>query len=427
MKSFPFARPLLALHIFLCPFYLIAQKNFIPGYVIHLSQDTVRGYIDYRNWKHSPKTITFSEQIGSTPTSYHPNELLEFSVGQESYISAKVDLEVSSDKLSNLEENASENLRPEHIFLRVLFRGDKWLLYGSPKGEKDNFYINNDGEYELLVYKKYLYTNASGTAIKENKTYIGQLTLYLNDCEKIPAKLPIVTYTEKSLIQLFQTYYSCHPDQIAFKAEREKAIVKLGVLAGLAASNLTFSDRIFLNKFGMIYLEELFFDPSYTPAGGISFEIFLPRNRNVWSVNNELIFTSYDLQLTKDWIPSSSASPEATYTFTYSYLKINTMIRINQPGEKLSFFLNAGISNGFRISGSNELIVRSVTNPDNIVTGGVLFENERRYEQGILVGAGLKIDCWSLELRHEFANGILGRTEASINAKRNFLLVGYKF
>ncbi len=32
------------------------QKNYLPGYIVTAANDTMKGYIDYRNWK--KKTLT---------------------------------------------------------------------------------------------------------------------------------------------------------------------------------------------------------------------------------------------------------------------------------------------------------------------------------------------------------------------------------
>ncbi len=56
----------------------------------------------------------------------------------------------------------------------------------------------------------------------ENNKYLGQLTLYLNDCPSLQKNLENTSYTQKSLINLFQNYYECSQSEISFQKEEEK-------------------------------------------------------------------------------------------------------------------------------------------------------------------------------------------------------------
>src|ERR1700761_1482730 len=57
--------PNLKIHHFLLtllfPASLFAQSNYQPAYVINNSGDTLKGYINYRDWAKSPRTIKFKQ------------------------------------------------------------------------------------------------------------------------------------------------------------------------------------------------------------------------------------------------------------------------------------------------------------------------------------------------------------------------------
>ncbi len=38
---------------------VFSQKNYLPGYIINNEKDTIKGYINYRNWNINPKKISF--------------------------------------------------------------------------------------------------------------------------------------------------------------------------------------------------------------------------------------------------------------------------------------------------------------------------------------------------------------------------------
>jgi len=54
-----FYLPLLLLLLF--PFFASAQSNYKPGYVVTLPDDTIHGFIDYKEWDKNPEKISFKK------------------------------------------------------------------------------------------------------------------------------------------------------------------------------------------------------------------------------------------------------------------------------------------------------------------------------------------------------------------------------
>ena len=201
----------LLLFSLLLPHLVFSQKNYQPGYIITPAKDTVEGYIDYRNWSYSPNSIRFVKELGSEPVAYGTSDILGFQVNQEHYFSGEVDIEISSRNVNTLDYEIAENLERVNGFLRALVMGEKWLLYLKPQAKAENFYIKKDDQFELLLYKKYFSYKDGEPVMRENRTFLGQLTLYLNDCDKIEGELSRVNYSTKSLVSLFRAYNKCRP------------------------------------------------------------------------------------------------------------------------------------------------------------------------------------------------------------------------
>ena len=49
--------------LFLLPLLSIAQANYKSGYVVTLKGDTLRGYINYKEWGRNPKDIDFKARF----------------------------------------------------------------------------------------------------------------------------------------------------------------------------------------------------------------------------------------------------------------------------------------------------------------------------------------------------------------------------
>ncbi|MEM8900300.1 MAG: hypothetical protein AAGC85_19450 [Bacteroidota bacterium] len=337
-----------------------------------------------------------------------------------------MDIEISSRNVNTLDYEIAENLERVSGFLRALVMGEKWLLYLKPQGRAENFYIKKDDQFELLLYKKYFSYKDGEPVMRENRTFLGQITLYLNDCDKIKDELARISYSTKGLVSLFRTYNKCRPGALSYEEKEESITTETAVFTGISSTRLNFIGSYFVNAGGLRYLRDIDFGTSYDPMIGVSLEIFMPRRRKTLSLQNELTFTTFDISFSE---PRPTLD-QVTYRFKYSYLKLNTAIRVNLPLKKLPLFLNGGISNGFAIGNTNELLIE-----DTATTSEDLIGKIREYEQGIFAGAGIKVRNWFMEIRHESGNGF-GITSASstdfdanlrVRSKRNFLIVGYRF
>ena len=134
---------------------LSAQENFNKGYIVSHNKDTIHGLIDYRNWKTNPEYIKFKNNNGEQEKALRPNDILEFSVLDESYISAKVNVGIRSDNIGYLDQNSTLDSYSDTVFLQTLYKGEKSLFLYHNKGI-DHFYILTEKGFDLLIYKKYI-------------------------------------------------------------------------------------------------------------------------------------------------------------------------------------------------------------------------------------------------------------------------------
>ena len=208
-----------------------SQGNYLSGYVIDLEKDTIKGFIDYKNWNANPDKINFKIRRDTTSILYSTSSIVEFGVKDEMYISAIVNTETSPTQSNILQENSVLNFKLDTVFLQTLYKGSKDLYYYKSEKGKDNFYIKDGQNLELLIYKKYAllkYDERGRTTyvVKENKKYKGQLAHYLSDCSSIQSKLLNTGYSQVSLEEIFKYYYTCSQNDIQFQKKKAKRPLK---------------------------------------------------------------------------------------------------------------------------------------------------------------------------------------------------------
>lgn len=398
-----------------------SQGDYVPGYVINNDLDTIFGFVESKNWVINPVRINFKTSMESEPVSYSPTEIVEFSTGEKSYISGIVDVEVTSVQLGELTDNPQLDLRIDTVFLLTISQGAKSLYYYMNSQGRVNYYIMQEDGLELLVYKRYLRMINGKRVLTENKKYLGQLRLYLNDCEKVKSKLENVTYDENSLSKLFQLYNECTSSENVFQKKEEKVQIEYGALGGVTLTSLNFEGD------GFAELIKADFDKSYNPTVGLYLEIRLPNYMKKFSFYNELLLTTYKvkgtyLDYTHEDFYSSFISEIGSTT-----LKINNLIRYTYPIGNSSVFINAGISSGLAANETNHQEIDSKFYGTIKHTEDKAVNEIRMFEPCYIIGTGVKYDKFSLEIRYEKGNGMSKAMSLESSTKRLYLLLGYNF
>ncbi|QDO92974.1 PorT family protein [Formosa sediminum] len=415
MKTPIFKFILLPLSFFLFFNISSAQENFLSGYVVSTTGDTISGYIDIKDWKTNPKEITFKKELNQNPIIYDTSSIKYFNAQDNAYISAIVDIEISSRDIQNLKNDANLKLEKRDVFLKVLINGNKSLYYYKDEHNKTNFYIKENDKFILLTHKTYLKETIN---IVENNQYKGQLIFYLNDCKNIQSQINNATYTQESLTSVFEKYYKCIGSEIDFKSTKEKTALEFGIVAGITNTNLKFN-----NEKHSIYLNGDYAS-STNLAAGLFLDIVFPKNNNKWSIHNELLYTSYSTKNT--YIDYDTTDTYSSYNseIGHTFIELNNLLRYTQPLGKLSVFLNGGISSGFVISDENYLKAERHNYSNVIITEAEATPNSSTFEFGFSLGTGITYQNIGLDIRYKFSKGVFSQFDSKIN--RLYVLLSYK-
>jgi len=398
-----------------------SQENYVPGYIIKPNNDKTTGYIDYRNWEKNPSVVRFKTTIDRKPTSFKPLDIVEFGTQDEIYVSGIVDTEITKLNTTQLDHSPKLRIQVDTTFLQSIFRGKKELYYYKNSNGRKNFYIQRDGKFDLLIYKKYFKFQDGQKIILKNNKYLGQLAFYLKDCPVIKSKIGNTSYSGTSISKLFKDYSQCSPSVISFQKKAEKIKIEIGVLIGGSSTSLTFTAPDFYT-----YLENTDYNQSTNFTAGLFFDLVFPGAQRKWSLNNEFLYTSYNFDGTYEDFRNATYSAITMTEIGYSYLKLNSLVRYKYPIGKAHVFLNAGISNGFVISETNYQKTVETFSGMERPSEGLAFIT-RKYEQGFILGAGMKFNKFSVEVRAEKGNGASKNVNIASKSNSYYFLLGYKF
>ena len=393
-----------------------SQQNFIKGHVVTLNGDTLHGLIDYRNWDKNPDKIVFVREGKTTPEQYSPLDIKSFKANDEIYVSAVVKSDISSRNISNLGNETNLKTEVDTTFLQIIIQGDKSLYYYKNRLGIENFYIKQNGKYDLLVYS--IYKSSKEDKVRVNRRYIGQLTLYFNNAPSVQQQLQQADYTRTSLKNLFLTYYNQSSTSPKFQKKTDKGSVEYGIVAGASISSVKFGGQDF------IYLTSADIPQSVNPTGGLFLNFVLPRSQGKWSIYNELNYNSF--QISTDY---NGFYHDIYYTeqinaeFAFSYLSLNNMVRFKYPVKGCFLFINGGFSNGIIIDETNHMtdVGRFRT------TESKGLDDIKQHDFGYIGGIGVQYHHFSLDARYKRTGGFSSYVTLSSPVNQYYFLLGYRF
>lgn len=377
-----------------------AQKNYAEGYVLTVQGDTVKGFIDDKNWSKNPKAIRFKRDINSAQlVEYRPVQLQSFYIkpSNDYYISyiGKVDhspiaigklIEVSAD---------SDFLEKDHtmidsVFVNVLSTGAVSLYFYKDRDLKDHFFFQKGkGPISELIFQKYVRRLDNGQEYtREVRQYRGQLKEIMNDCDKPDGTIAKATYTKQSLSGIVNDYNTCSSQsQSTYKKTTEKVRTTVGLLVGMSKTS-------FLHTIGD---KTIYYPDAYSPVAGLFFDFILPRNRSAWSVYSDVFWKAYNI---KAPVTSSNIFER---TLKVSQLKASILPRYTFPTRKIRPFINAGVSTSLFINAEGNILSNN-------------YDDEKDFDTiafGLQGGVGITYKKFAFEIRYENSKSVFSGLYAS--------------
>ena len=398
------------------------QENFVRGFVVSLQGDTLKGFINYKDWEKNPDAITFKNLNLEVRKRIKPSDIQAFSVGEVQYKSAIVQIEMSDINLNELTKNMELVFKTDTVFLETVIEGKKSLYVFKNGSVRPQFYVKDNNAYQLLIYKKYMAEIEGRNSVKENRTYLHQLLVYLDEMNYIQTKMEKIEYSIYSLRALFLQYYKESKNELVGARKVEKIKVKVGVLAGLSFNSIKFS------SYNSPEFTNGIFSKTTSPTAGIFVEFIFPKNQRRWSIENEIVYSSFKTEgkSIADYIDEDKFN-SYEIKLDYAYLKLINMLRYKIFIGKINIFANAGITTAFAIKDDKSIQKRTKTYVFDFIKADDTYKVNRKFEQGIIAGLGAKYKNSTFEIRNERSGGMSDLLTLATNINRYNFLVSYQF
>jgi len=182
-------KKLLRLALFL-PIAVYGQDNFVKSFVIKDNNDTVRGFINQKEWLSNPGSIEFkSDLTDQSSENFTPNDIKYFKIqDSQEYQRFKVSISMGTIDAEKATKDP-EVVKEETVFLELLTKGEFLTLYRYADDIKSRLYILGDTltRPDELVYKVKRYGDQN--KVMMFKAYQNQLVNVATKAGKLTDKL----------------------------------------------------------------------------------------------------------------------------------------------------------------------------------------------------------------------------------------------
>lgn len=369
-------------------FQLQAQIEFEKGYYIDDSgkHETLIKNID---WKNNPSEIEIKASENATPTFKSISEISEFVIiNQAKYIKREVKIDYSSTNLSEISKQRNPEFKTKTVLLKTLIEGDAASLYTYEESNlKRFFYALPQEEIQPLIYKQFV--AEFNDKLLTNASYKQELLNHLK-CDNISLTYVENTdYKEADLTRFFIRFHECkNAKYINYKNKTHRNVFKLNIRPGLIASSLKVIDGT------STYYYDTEFDTRVRFRFGVEAEIFLPFNKDKWSLIVEPTYHYHKNETERVFKNDYITDPTEDVTLDYTSIQIPLGVRYYMfLNDDAQIFVNAGYLLDFSIS--SQIQFQQHNNID--ITS----------ENNLVFGAGFKYKRLSAEARFGFERDLL--------------------
>ena len=268
-----------------------AQTKFIKGYIIDNNGKRIDCLIKDLEWEHNPDQFEYKLTETADPISGSIENTQEFSVGGKfKYIRSTVDIDKSSNVITDLSSSGKPEYINETLFLKTLVEGEATLYrYSKDKGQLLRFfYQTQENEAPMqLIYKLYKVNTGEYAT---NTNYKNQLKA-LFTCESIPEyTYPSLKYSQNSLVKFFIQYNSCKQSMYKdYVSNKNKMKLHLSIRPGLNYSGMSLVNTSFNPSTDD-------FEKKVSFRLGAELEFILPVRNGKWAIIAEPTYQNYTSQ-----------------------------------------------------------------------------------------------------------------------------------
>jgi hypothetical protein len=390
-----------------------AQTNFVPGIIITLQHDSLRGFVNFINWPTNPGEIDFKSENGAESRKYKATEITGFVISQKNivYLSKHITADITYYETSTLREKAmAMEMVDATVFLERLVAGEYELFSYRDIHYRDHYLYQAAGDAVTeLKYIKTIIPTEDGAQLYERKIYQEQLEALFRDDPKLVRQIRNLNYYQSPLVKVFAAYNNYKNPLQSVKVDDRRNPVWFGIMGGVAFNSYKFRGDHYLNTS---------YSRSTNPEVGVFIDIPVFGVDRSFSIYNEILYKTVNTSGTLQHFFYSGQ----TVTWDFSYIQVNIMAHYTYPKGLVKPFIHAGMGNAFILNTRRNDIYSPSRKEYSDALDGLT-----KHEQSAIVGIGATWSHLWIEGRFSTSSGWIPYQNASIAVNGLQVVAGVRF
>lgn len=349
------------------PSVILAQSNYHEGYILKNNGDTVKGYIDYREWGQNPKSVNFTiNKNDKQIQQFTPLNCKGFGItGMEIYLSYNGSISMDKNRFPDLPGRLDTSKQQTSVFLRELTTGTHLTLYSHTDDNKTRFFISESNAVPS-EFKYYQYYNDNHDAV-ERPFYRGQLILYINKYNAgnadMISKANKVPFDEGPLKDIVNKINGSKA--INLNGKSKKSAMRFFIGAGASYNKTRLWEPAFAvaTNSGSYYYSIRSYSDCIAPSINLGFDIFINPNVQQLIFRTEVSLSTLNAQLSYP----RTLTVNGTLKFDQYRASITPQLLYNLYNkDSFKFYLDGGVSVNFykydNVSSTSQEILKDQPN-----------------------------------------------------------------
>ena len=344
----------IAILLLLCTFYAaLAQKNYKPAMLIKATGDTLKGYVNYKEWDEAPKIIEFKASLEDAKSqSYTAETLRSFEIsGIDKYLGYIGNISVDKNFFPNIADALDTTTVRDTVFLRQVYGGQPLTLFRHKDKIKNRFFISEGQSrpIELKFYQFYVAVENPAVASNVQQYRIYQDSLLAlaqkyNASKNVEARVMKTDFIESDLFSVIKLINND-------KATKESGIGGTRLYAGVLFVQTT-TDFLGANHLGGQRSQ------TYIPTLNVGLDVFTNRY-------TKRLFLRLDLSLSADK-PRFKSQEENLDTYDYKFDRYTAMLSPQMMynlynRETFKLYLGIGVGVNYSVYGKDNRLIYNTT------------------------------------------------------------------
>ena len=265
------------------------QNNNNKGYVVENNGDTLRGWINYKNWEKNPKQILFKkDSLAENVVKFSSADISYFEItGLDKYVRAIVEKDIRPVDQHQLLQGTENMTVADTVFLRQIVSGSIIDLYELIDSKPHYFIKAAAGPFKELSYK--IFINEQSNIVTQ-KNYINQLRAVVGTTEmpsSLENKINTAGYEEQDLRKAVAAINKANGSVYYSSGSTSGSRIKASLFAGVGGgySSVRFKGQHF-------NMEKMSYSGGFSPYLSVGMDLVEKRNLQALFIRIELSYYS---------------------------------------------------------------------------------------------------------------------------------------